>query len=88
MNDESIKGYATLDLSIGVHLAGLIDAQRMDLRLNAINVTNPHVLSGVQSVGTNARETIGRNGTPIAGAAPGYYVGPGRAFVATLSRAF
>jgi iron complex outermembrane receptor protein len=88
MNDESIKGYATLDLSVGVHLAGLIDAQRMDLRLNAINVTNPHVLSGVYAVGTNAQDTVGRNGSVISGFAPSYYVGPGRAFVATLSRAF
>ncbi|WP_395398282.1 TonB-dependent receptor [Novosphingobium sp. BL-8A] len=88
MNDESIKGYATLDLSVGVHLAGLIDAQRMDLRLNAINVTNPHVLSGVQTIGTNALDTVGRNGTLISGSAPTYYVGSGRAFVATLSRAF
>jgi len=87
-NDESIKGYATLDLSIGVHLAGMIDAQRMDLRLNAINVTNPRVLSGVQTVTTNALDTVGRGGTVIAGASPGYYVGSGRAFVATLSRAF
>ncbi|WP_404477847.1 TonB-dependent receptor [Novosphingobium sp. BL-52-GroH] len=87
-NDESIKGYATLDLSIGVHLAGLIDAQRTDLRLNAINVTNPRVLSGVQAVGTNAQDTFGRNGTLIAGSAPTYYIGSGRAFVATLSRAF
>ncbi len=88
MNDESIKGYATLDLSIGVHLAGLIDAQRTDLRLNAINVTNPRVLSGVQIVSNNAQDTIGRGGTLIAGSAPVYYVGSGRAFVATLSRAF
>ncbi len=88
MNDESIKGYATLDLSIGVHLAGLIDAQRMDLRLNAINVTNPHVLSGVEAISGNARDTTGRNGTTIAGTAPAYYVGSGRAVVATLSRAF
>ncbi|MGF7154212.1 TonB-dependent receptor [Novosphingobium gossypii] len=88
MNDESIKGYATLDLAIGVHLAGLIDAQRMDLRLNAINVTNPRVLSGVQTIGSNALDTVGRNGTVIAGAAPTYYIGSGRAFVATLSRAF
>lgn len=88
MNDESIKGYATLDLAIGVHLAGLIDAQRMDLRLNAINVTNPRVLSGVQTIGSNALDTVGRNGTVIAGGAPTYYIGSGRAFVATLSRAF
>lgn len=88
MNDESIKGYATLDLAIGVHLAGLIDAQRMDLRLNAINVTNPRVLSGVQTIGSNALDTVGRNGTVIVGSAPTYYIGSGRAFVATLSRAF
>lgn len=87
-NDESIKGYATLDLSIGVHLMGLIDAQRMDLRLNAINVTNPHVLSGVQSVSSNAQDTVGRDGTVISGSAPTYYVGSGRAVVVTLSRAF
>jgi len=88
LNDESIKGYATLDLSIGVHLAGLIDAQRTDLRLNAINVTNPKVLSGVQTVSNNAGDTVGRNGALIAGSAPTYYIGSGRAFVATLSRAF
>ena len=87
-NDESIKGYATLDMSVGVHLAGLIDAQRTDLRLNLINATNPHVLSGVEAISTNAQDTFGRNGTPIAGSAPAYYVGSGRAVVATLSRAF
>lgn len=88
MNDEIIGGYATLDLSIGVHLAGLIDAQRTDLRINAINVTNPRVLAGVYSLSPNARDTVGRNGTVIAGSAPAYYVGAGRAVVATLSRAF
>ncbi len=87
-NDESIKGYATLDLSVGVHLAGLIDAQRTDLRLNLINATNPHVLSGVEAISTNAQDTVGRNGTLIAGSPPAYYVGSGRALVATVSRAF
>ncbi|MCW1430645.1 TonB-dependent receptor [Novosphingobium sp. JCM 18896] len=88
MNDESIKGYATLDLSIGLHLAGLVDDKPLDLRLNAINVTNPKVLSGVYAIANNAQDTIGRNGTVIAGSAPSYYIGSGRAFVATLSRAF
>jgi iron complex outermembrane receptor protein len=87
MNDESIPGYATLDLSIGVHLAALIDAKRTDLRLNVINATNPHVLSGVEAVSTNAQDTIGRNGTLISGTAPAYYVGSGRAFVVTIARA-
>jgi iron complex outermembrane receptor protein len=88
VNDESIKGYGTLDVSVGIHLAGVIDAQRTDLRLNAINITNPRVLSGVQVVSNNALDTIGRKGAVIAGSAPTYYVGSGRAFVATLSRAF
>jgi iron complex outermembrane receptor protein len=87
-NDESIRGYATLDLSIGVHLAGLIDAQRTDLRLNAINVTDPHVLSGVEAISTNAQDTFGRGGTLIPGSAPAYYIGSGRAFMVTLSRSF
>jgi iron complex outermembrane receptor protein len=42
----------------------------------------------VQVVSNNAQDTIGRDGTVIAGAAPTYYVGSGRAFIATLSRAF
>ncbi|EGD60657.1 TonB-dependent receptor [Novosphingobium nitrogenifigens DSM 19370] len=88
MNDESIPGYATLDLSVGVHLAGLIDKNRTDLRLNVVNVTNPHVLSGVQQIVTNALDTVGRGGTVIAGTSPTYYIGSGRAFVVTLARQF
>ncbi|WP_267393525.1 MULTISPECIES: TonB-dependent receptor [unclassified Sphingomonas] len=88
MNDESIKGYATLDLSVGVHLAPWLDGKRTDLRVNAINVTDPHVLSGVQAVSTNAHDTVGRGGTVIAGYAPAYYIGSGAVVIATLSRAF
>ncbi len=88
INDESIKGYATLDLSIGVHLADWIDGKRTDLRINAINVTDPHVLSGVQAVSTNARDVVGRGGTIISGSAPAYYIGSGAAVMATVSRGF
>ncbi len=88
MNDERIKGYATLDLSVGMHLADWLDGKRTDLRVNAINVTDPHVLAGVQSVSTNAQDTLGRNGTVIAGAPPAYYIGSGAAVMATISRAF
>jgi iron complex outermembrane receptor protein len=88
MNDESIRGYTTLDISIGVHLAGLIDSKRTDLRLNFINVTNPHVLSGVAAISTNAQDVIGRNGMVIPGSAPAYYIGSGAAVMATVSRAF
>ncbi|MDQ1156056.1 iron complex outermembrane receptor protein [Sphingomonas sp. SORGH_AS 950] len=88
MNDESIRGYATLDLAIGVHLADWLDGKRTDLRVNAINVTDPHVLAGVQSVTTNARDVVGRGGTIIKGNAPSYYIGGGSAVVATISRGF
>jgi iron complex outermembrane receptor protein len=46
------------------------------------------VLAGVQAVTPNAQDTIGRNGTVIAGQAPAYYIGSGAAVMATLSRAF
>lgn len=88
MNDESIKPYATVDLSIGIHLQGVIDEQKTDLRLNAINITNPRILSGIQSIAMNAQDVVGRRGTVISGSSPTYYIGAGRAFVATLSRAF
>ncbi|WP_312490456.1 TonB-dependent receptor domain-containing protein [Sphingomonas sp.] len=88
MNDESIPGYATLDLSIGMHLADWLDGKRTDLRLNAINVTDPKVLAGVQAVTTNARDVVGRGGTVITGNAPAYYIAGGAAVVATLSRGF
>jgi iron complex outermembrane recepter protein len=88
MNDESIRGYPTLDVAIGVHLADWFDGKRTDLRVNAINVTDPHVLAGVQAVSTNAGDVVGRRGTLIAGYAPAYYVGGGAAVIATLSRGF
>ncbi|WP_019515651.1 TonB-dependent receptor [Sphingomonas sp. Mn802worker] len=88
INDESIRGYATLDIALGVHLADWLDGKRTDLRVNAINVTNPHVLAGVQSVSTNAGDVVGRRGTLITGSAPAYYVGSGAAVVATVSRGF
>jgi len=88
VNDESIKGYATLDVSVGVHLADWFGGKRTDLRVNAINVTDPHVLAGVQAVTTNARDTVGRGGTVVSGSAPAYYIGSGAAVVATISRGF
>lgn len=88
MNDESIKPFATLDLSIGVHLAGLIDDQKMDLRLNALNITNPKILSGVYSATNNAQMVLSQSGAEIEGAAPLYHIGPGRAFVLSLARSF
>ncbi len=88
MNDESIKGYATLDVAIGLHMADWFGGKRTDLRVNAINVTDPHVLAGVQAVSTNAGDVIGRRGTVVAGYAPAYYVGSGAAVVATVSRGF
>ena len=88
LNDESIRGYATVDLAIGLHLADWFDGKRTDLRVNAINVTDPHVLAGVQAVTSNAQDAVGRNGTVLPGQAPAYYIAGGAAVTATLSRSF
>ena len=88
LNDESIRGYATVDLAIGLHLADWLGGRRTDLRLNAINVTDPQVLAGVQGVTSNARDAAGRNGTIVPGQAPTYYIAGGAAVTATLSRSF
>ncbi len=88
MNDERIPGFANVDAGIGVHLAGLIDGKRTDLRVNGMNLFNAHALSGVQSISTNAQDTVGRNGTVIEGSAPAYYIASGRAVMVTLTRGF
>lgn len=87
VNDESIPGYATLDVAFGVHFARP-GAPRTDLRVNLINLTDPRVLSGVEAVTANARDTMGRRGSLIAGSAPGYYIGAGRAVAVTLAHQF
>ena len=69
-------------------MADWFDGKRTDLRVNAINVTDPHVLAGVQAVTTNARDVVGTGGTIVSGSAPAYYIGSGAAVVATVSRGF
>ncbi|MCQ8241571.1 TonB-dependent receptor [Rhizosaccharibacter radicis] len=82
-NDERIADHTQADLSLGVRLPSVGRAQHPELRLNLVNVTDEQVLSGVATPTPNARDTVGRYGTMIAGSAPTYYVGGGFAALLT-----
>lgn len=89
MDDESIGGHANVDAMIGYRFPSWGLKKRPELRLNVYNLFNSKYLSGPASVTTNAKATVGVNGTTIAAAgSPAYYVGALRTFVATLSLGF
>ncbi len=88
INDEQMPSHTQADATLGLRLPDFAFIKRPEARLNLINLTDAKFLSGVASVQPNAHATIGLHGTPIAGAAPTYYVGPGFAAVLTLASAF
>lgn len=88
MNDEKIPAYATGNVTLGYRPPSWGVIKYPELKLNLINITNNHYLSGVASPGGNAHDTLGRNGTVIAGSAPTYYVGGGFAAMITAATAF
>ncbi len=87
-NDERIPPHAQADAALGVRLPGSAFAKRPELRLNLVNVTDAKFLSGIASVQPNAQPAVGVHVTPIPGAAPTYFVGPGFAAILTLSSPF
>ncbi|MFT9257761.1 MAG: TonB-dependent receptor [Acetobacter sp.] len=88
MNDERIPGHVTANLALGYRLADVVVLHRPEFRLNFINISNQHYLSGVADPTLNARDTQGRNGTVIAGETPDYYIGGGFATLFTASTGF
>ncbi len=88
MDDEKIPDFAQLDAAFGYHLPALGLAKPAEIRLNLINLTDAHFLSGVANPTPNAQNQTGTRGTVIAGAAPSYYIGPGFAALLTLSAGF
>lgn len=88
MDDERISAHTQADLALGVRLPTLGHAKHPELRLNLINVTDNAFLSGVARPTTNARDTVGRYGTLIAGSSPNYLVGGGFAALLTASTGF
>lgn len=88
MNDERISDHATGDIAIGYRFGDHFHLRRPTLRMNFINITNEHYLSGVASPTLNAKDTTGVYGTTIAGSAPAYYIGGGFAALFTASTGF
>ncbi len=87
-DDERIAGHTQADLALGVRLPTIGHAKHPELRLNLINIADTPFLSGVANPTSNARDTVGRYGTTIAGSSPTYLVGGGFAALLTASAGF
>ncbi|MBB3175202.1 iron complex outermembrane receptor protein [Endobacter medicaginis] len=88
MNQQSINGYTTLNLSLGYRLPTVWRLKAPTLQMNFLNLLNEHYLDGINSVQTNAANTTGVYGTPIAAKTPTYTVGNGFAWLASLKTDF
>lgn len=88
MNDERVADHTTGDLGFGYRFTDVAHLHAPTMRMNFINITNQHYLSGVATPTMNAQDTIGQYGTTISGSAPSYYVGGGFAALFTASSGF
>jgi iron complex outermembrane receptor protein len=88
MNDEKIPDYTTLDMGFGYRLPPIGLKARPEVKLNIINLTGEDYLSGVASPTANARTTVGRDGTVIAGSSPNYYLSGGFTVLFTAKQGF
>ncbi|MXV43613.1 TonB-dependent receptor [Saccharibacter sp. 17.LH.SD] len=88
MNDERMPSFITADLSVGYRFNNISKLHHPTMRLNFLNITNQHYLSGVSSTQFSAHDTRGRHGTLIAGQSPNYYIGGGFAVLFTASTGF
>lgn len=88
MNDERISDHTTGNLTLGYRFSDRGRLKMPSIRLNFINITNEHFLSGVADPTLNARTVTGRYGTSIAGSSPDYYIGGGFSALATASTGF
>jgi iron complex outermembrane receptor protein len=88
LDDERIPSHAQADATLGFRLPDYGFVKKPEARLNLINLTDARFLSGVAAVAPNAHDAVGVHGTPIGGAPPSYYIGPGFAAVVTLASAF
>lgn len=88
LNDERISDHTTGDIALGYRFADMARFKAPSLRLNLINITNEHYLSGIADPTLNARDATGRYGTTIAGSSPDYYIGGGFSALATATAGF
>lgn len=88
LNDERISDHTTGNLALGYRFSDTHHLKAPSLRLNFINITNEHYLSGVANPTLSARDTVGRYGTTLSGSAPSYYIGGGFSALATATAGF
>ena len=72
MNDQKLKGYSTLDASVGLRLPSVGGLKNTILAANFNNLTKGKYLSSVLGVQGNAVAVKGVNGTLLAGSNPSY----------------
>ncbi len=87
-DDEKIADHTEGDITLGVRLPNLGAVRHPEFRLNLLNVTDNDALSGIASPTTNAKDTIGRYGTPIPGSPATYTIQGGFAALITVASAF
>lgn len=88
MNDERMPSHVTGNLALGYRMKDVSVLHAPEFRMNFINITNQHYLSGVADPTLNAHDTLGRRGSVVSGQAPDYYVGGGFAALFTASTGF
>ena len=88
MNDERMPSHVTGSLALGYRMKDVSVLHAPQFRMNFINITNQHYLSGVADPTLAAHDTVGRHGSVVSGEAPDYYIGGGFAALFTASTGF
>ncbi|MBM9401471.1 TonB-dependent receptor [Gluconacetobacter azotocaptans] len=88
MDDQKIPAYETANISMGYRFGSIGFAKHPQLQLNFMNIGANNWLSGLYSVGSNAKPTMGRHGQVIQASGPLYTIGGGFAAVASVTTGF
>lgn len=88
MNDERMPSHVTGNLAVGYRMKNVSVLHAPEFRMNFINITNQHYLSGVADPTLNAHDTVGQHGSVVSGQSPDYYIGGGFAALFTASTGF
>ncbi|MBB2201410.1 TonB-dependent receptor [Gluconacetobacter tumulisoli] len=92
MNDESMPGYLTSDITLGYRMrnvhVGNTALYRPQIQLNLMNVGNNIYYAQAAGLTSNARTMQGLHGTTIAGKSPTYQIGGGFAIAGAITVGF
>ncbi|NVN10749.1 TonB-dependent receptor [Nguyenibacter vanlangensis] len=92
MNDESMPGYLTSDITLGYRMPTLHVAHtalyRPQIQINLMNIGNNIYYAQAAGLTSNARTMKGLYGTTIAGKSPTYQIGGGFAIAGAVTIGF